>query len=351
LLQKLSLLQQMSKGLAELHDAGIVHGDLKPDNVLLDSTNGMHIKIRFADFGLALLREKDSRLSMSTLRQTKNAKGTPIYLAPECMLNPYEPAGYGQSTVASISRRTDVYAFCMMTWEVFTQIKPFSGVKSDLELGIALHQDVRPPLDLLPSDTPPGLIGMIVYGWDGDRSKRPTAAQCSCHVQFHYQVLTAARCDIFFSHAWGQKPFLSHVYAHLVKCGYRVWYDQNDMGTDIQRSMVEGIAKSKVVLACVSSTYQTRPNCLFELSQAQLQSKSIVTLVLEEQPLQWSSDELKSYCHFDKLKYADISRVAQLPWDADEGATDEMMSQLKTSLSVLLSLLTEIECFPSFIKQ
>jgi hypothetical protein len=122
------------------------------------------------------------------------------------------------------------------------------------------------------------------------------------------------------------------------------------MGTDIQRSMVEGIAKSKVVLACVSSTYQTRPNCLFELSQAQLKSKSIVTLVLEEQPLEWSSDELKSYCLFDKLKYADISRVAQLPWDEDEGATDEMMNQLKTSLSVLLALLTEIECFPSFIK-
>jgi hypothetical protein len=57
---------------------------------------------------------------------------------------------------------------------------------------------------------------------------------------------------VFFSHAWVDKPLLSHVFVLLMKRGYNVWYDQNDMGYDLQRSMREGIAYSKVVLACIN---------------------------------------------------------------------------------------------------
>ena len=50
--------------------------------------------------------------------------------------------------------------------------------------------------------------------------------------------------------------------------GYRVWYDQNEMGFDLVKSMKEGIERSTVVLCCVDSIYQQRDNCMLEARHA-----------------------------------------------------------------------------------
>ena len=54
--------------------------------------------------------------------------------------------------------------------------------------------------------------------------------------------------ELILSHS---KPFLSNVYKLLTNEGYRVWYDQYEMGFDLVRSMKEGIERSTVVLCCV----------------------------------------------------------------------------------------------------
>ena len=60
---------------------------------------------------------------------------------------------------------------------------------------------------------------------------------------------------------------INAVYKKLNHIGYRVWYDKANMGHDMDQSMVDGIKNSKIVIACTSSKYQERPNCMFELRE------------------------------------------------------------------------------------
>ena len=114
--------------------------------------------------------------------------------------------------------------------------------------------------------------------------------------------LSTGEYDIFFSHRWANKPFLSHLHHLLCEHGYRVWYvhspaphytrphrsspscahsslssnpsqwvlryDANEMGFDLVTSMTQGIQKSTVVLCCVDSEYSKSTNCMLELRHA-----------------------------------------------------------------------------------
>ena len=93
----------------------------------------------------------------------------------------------------------------------------------------------------------------------------PTPTQI---FQHEFEMLDSREWDIFFSHRWASKPFLSNLYKLLVNEGYRVWYDQNEMGFDLVKSMKEGIERSTVVLCCVDSIYQQRDNCMLEARHA-----------------------------------------------------------------------------------
>ncbi len=84
LVEKIRLLKGIARGLAELHAVGIVHGDIKPDNILLSGDNPP--QVRLADFGLSLVRTSVlDPLNASSLVQTTHARGTPVYCAPEQM--------------------------------------------------------------------------------------------------------------------------------------------------------------------------------------------------------------------------------------------------------------------------
>jgi serine/threonine protein kinase len=72
----LGLLRQVAGGLRHLHALGIVHGDVKPANVLLDAAGGV---AKLADFGHARL--------ISDQEMMKTACGTPGYVAPEVLKN------------------------------------------------------------------------------------------------------------------------------------------------------------------------------------------------------------------------------------------------------------------------
>ena len=89
---------------------------------------------------------------------------------------------------------------------------------------------MRPPLSALPSDTPATVISMITSCWSKDRSLRKSAVECVSILQYNLDILSTGQFDIFLSHAWTTKPLLSHVYQILTKAGYRVWYDQTEMG-------------------------------------------------------------------------------------------------------------------------
>jgi hypothetical protein len=142
---------------------------------------------------------------------------------------------------------------------------------------------------------------------------------------------------------------LSYVHKELVSKGYRVWYDQNEMGVDIANSMKLGISNSKVVLACVNSFYQSRENCLIELREAVATQKTLVTLVIEDNPFAWANEEIKTLCEIKTKMFINIGNQIRNPldWESDEGPTIEMINSLKVSLLPLYKVLDELKCYPS----
>ena len=103
----LAIVRQMADGLAAIEAAGIVHRDIKPNNVMLDGA-GSEVRLWITDFGLAHALEAELTVSGSR----RLVAGTPGYLAPE-LLHGHPP-----------SQASDLFAFGVVLHQVFTGEKP-----------------------------------------------------------------------------------------------------------------------------------------------------------------------------------------------------------------------------------
>jgi eukaryotic-like serine/threonine-protein kinase len=101
-----AILKQMAAGLAAIHAAGIVHGDIKPNNIMLDGA-GLDVRLCITDFGLARAYTGEASLSGNEL-----AGGTPDYMAPEIRRG-LQP-----------SQASDLFALGVVLHEVFTGERP-----------------------------------------------------------------------------------------------------------------------------------------------------------------------------------------------------------------------------------
>ncbi len=101
----LALLRPIAEALAAAHQAGVVHRDLKPGNILVDSSDRPHI----SDFGLA------RSIASSRATEAGAVVGTPDYLSPE------------QAKGENVDARTDVYALGIIVFEMLTGELPFAG--------------------------------------------------------------------------------------------------------------------------------------------------------------------------------------------------------------------------------
>ena len=107
----LAVARQMVEGLSAIHGAGIVHRDIKPNNVILDG-KGSNLRLWITDFGLARAVAVESTLAGSRIL----IAGTPGYIAPELYRG--QPA----------SRASDLFAFGVVLHEVFTGERPVERV-------------------------------------------------------------------------------------------------------------------------------------------------------------------------------------------------------------------------------
>jgi serine/threonine-protein kinase len=148
--QALGVLEPIAAAVAAAHRAGIVHRDMKPENVLM-ATDG---RIKVADFGLARAIESSS----ITMTQGQLI-GSPAYLAPE------------QLERGVADPRADVYAIGVMAFELLTGRPPYVG---EVAMAVALQhlqQDVPPPSQF--ADVPPVLDELVVAATRRDADQRP----------------------------------------------------------------------------------------------------------------------------------------------------------------------------------
>ncbi|MDQ4024390.1 MAG: Stk1 family PASTA domain-containing Ser/Thr kinase [Actinomycetota bacterium] len=130
----LDVLDQVLAALAAAHRKGLVHRDVKPENVLV-TADGEHVKV--ADFGLA------RAVTEVTSTTTGTILGTVAYLAPEVI------------STGACDARADVYAVGILAYEMLTGTLPYPG-ETPIQVAFRhVHDDVPPPsdhVDWLPAD-------------------------------------------------------------------------------------------------------------------------------------------------------------------------------------------------------
>ncbi len=141
--------QCLLKGLAYAHSKGIIHKDIKPENVLFRDGSPVII-----DFGIAEHRDDD---------QPDKVMGSVHYFSPE------------QAAGKKVDKRTDIYSMGVMLYEVATGVKPFtSDDGSDIAL-MHMHKPPTPPSQINPA-IPESLSAVILKAMSKDPAHRYTTA-------------------------------------------------------------------------------------------------------------------------------------------------------------------------------
>jgi serine/threonine-protein kinase len=125
------LLCEIADALAYAHLRGVIHRDIKPDNILLDADSGRAI---VTDFGIARAIEAGTRLTI-----TGNALGTPGYMSPEQAVGERE-----------IDGRSDIYSLGVLAYQMVTGRLPFSGGNTMALLLKHVNERPQPIVELRP---------------------------------------------------------------------------------------------------------------------------------------------------------------------------------------------------------
>ena len=156
----LALMEPVLSALASAHRAGLIHRDVKPENVLIADDG----RIKVADFGLAKAISADTQ---HTATQGVLI-GTVSYLAPELVVEGRADA------------RADVYAAGVLLYELLTGKKPHEG-ESPIQVAYKhVHNDVPPPSELAP-DLPEYVDALVARATARDRGLRPADAGVLLH--------------------------------------------------------------------------------------------------------------------------------------------------------------------------
>lgn len=129
---------QIASGLGAAHSRGIVHRDVKPDNILLDETN----RARLTDFGLAKLKESSGLTGRGT------TVGTVGYMSPE------------QAQGMEVDARSDVFSLGVLLYELFSGKRPFVAEHAAAALYSIVHEKPEPVRDINP-DIPEQVAAVI----------------------------------------------------------------------------------------------------------------------------------------------------------------------------------------------
>lgn len=154
--KRLEIVEGICRAMAHAHERGVIHRDLKPQNVLLDSKD----KPKVVDFGLA--KVKDDEVSLT---RTNTALGTPFYMSPEQHKN-----------AKGIDQRSDVFALGCIIYECSTGVRPFTG-ETAAEVGHkVLTFDPPLPTKLNPGKVPVQIDAIVVKALEKDPNRRYASA-------------------------------------------------------------------------------------------------------------------------------------------------------------------------------
>lgn len=104
---------QLSRALSRVHERGIIHRDIKPNNIFLCDAGGGEIFVKLLDFGVA---KTHTSSGLGNTTNTGTMLGTPYYMSPEQIMGAKE-----------IDARSDLWSVAVVVYEALTGVKPFDG--------------------------------------------------------------------------------------------------------------------------------------------------------------------------------------------------------------------------------
>lgn len=147
--------KEVAAGLAAAHDRGLIHRDIKPDNIWIEEKTG---RARILDFGLVRSVSDDTELTQSGM-----VLGTPKYMAPE------------QAQGLAVDHCSDLFSLGSVLYHLATGKPAFDGNNLTATLMAVVHQEPQ-PIEALSPDIHPELATLIAELVQKDRDKRPQSA-------------------------------------------------------------------------------------------------------------------------------------------------------------------------------
>jgi serine/threonine-protein kinase len=178
--EAVGILKEVARALVYAHQHGIVHRDIKPDNVMLSGGAAL-----VTDFGVAkAVSASATQGDSTTLTQLGVALGTPAYMAPE-----------QAAADPTVDSRADLYAFGCMAYEMLAGTTPFAGRPASSQL--AAHVAELPEMvQRRRPNVPPALAALVMQCLEKRPADRPRDAQAILHELEHVVVTPSTTASV-----------------------------------------------------------------------------------------------------------------------------------------------------------
>ena len=205
--QALNLGSQLADALAAAHDKGVIHRDLKPDNVMIihdaKAPGGEHTKL--LDFGIAKLADDSASLSSPghVKTSTNSIMGTPYYMSPE------QCRGAGR-----VDGRSDVYSLGVMMYEMLSGVRPIVGEGQGDIIVKHITEEPTPLLSVMP-ELPEAVAALVHRMMTKDREKRPSMRE----VAVELEALSSQHPPAVVRRSTSNMPIVKSAAAELLPTG------------------------------------------------------------------------------------------------------------------------------------
>ncbi|MFZ6757344.1 protein kinase domain-containing protein [Undibacterium sp. Ji50W] len=206
----INIISQVAEAMQEAHASGLIHGDLKPSNLMVEPDG----RVRILDFGLASQADVQATTSLSQV----DPQGTIAYMAPERMMG------------AAVNVQTDIYALGVILYEIISGTRPFASA-SGLALAAALMQSNSDTWEF-PANTNPALVKLVLAMTAKQIEKRLGSMQQVCEKLRPLVSVIAVKANVASNlsavsgKGWQKlsKPMrISVILVAVLALGYGLW--------------------------------------------------------------------------------------------------------------------------------